>query len=385
VFNFQAVSASPRLAQIVATAVTQQYLQTTRQLRLRSTEEALSFARDQMAIYERQLEDKRAALNDYQRQMALKQASPTPVSKANLTRVNTMVQAAAADVAAQSSRQESFRQRIREAGLEAYLGLGVIDSPKLDALKQTLYELERTQALAMVEQAEGVAQAEVSQTQSQIAAKSQQLLVEMETLAELALSQLDTDSRQLLVDYEFMAVSTQAARTREEELRNFLDKYAADLSNVPAEEFRLARLEEQVRTAERLYQTWLEQSNATQIAKAVQSADVSQRLVLLEAAQLPMMPVAPDRRQILLVALAMGLALGVGAAVLTEYFDLTLKSVDEIEAVLEAPILGAVPRMQAAVVDHLEARRRRRIWLFASTSVLILLAAVAVGVLYLNS
>jgi uncharacterized protein involved in exopolysaccharide biosynthesis len=305
------------------------------------------------------------------------------VSKGNLTRVHTLVAATEADIDFQRGRHEAVVQRIRDAGLDAYLGLGLIDSPKLGALKETLYELERNLALSQVESPEG--SASVVAGTNQIAVKSQQLLSELESLASSELPSLVAESRRLLVDHEFTRVSVQAAEARRAELRAFLDRYANDLASVPAKEFRLERLQEEVQSRQRLYQTWLEQANATQIAKALQSDEVGERMVILEPAVLPLQPFAPNRTRILLVALAMCVALGIGAAVLTEYFDLTLKSVEEIEAVLGAPILGAVPRMQAAVVDNLEMRRRRRVWVFASGSILLLAAAAAAGVYFLNS
>ena len=75
----------------------------------------------------------------------------------------------------------------------------------------------------------------------------------------------------------------------------------------------------------------------------------------------------------------MGIVLGVGTAILMEYLDMTLKSVEEIEQVLELPILGAVPRMQASVLDDIESRRRNRLRLLVPATVLTVLALAALS------
>lgn len=382
VLSISAVSTSPRLAYIVANAVTEQFLREKRESRLRQSEEAYEFAREQMSIYERQLDEKRRQLREFEQERALRPLSSSPVSAANVSRVSSQVASAEADLQYQRDRQEAVRAEISEAGLDGYLGLDAIDSPKLGALRETVLELERNLALSLVEYADDAAP--VVAARNQVVVKSQQLLTELEVLAASALSALSEEDRQLLVDWEYTGVSIEAAQARKDELRAFLEKYASDLASMPAQELRLARLQEEVESAGRLYQTWLEQANATQIAKAVQSGDVGNRMVLLEPAEQPLRPFAPNVRQVLVMAALMGFALGLIAAVVAEFFDLTLKSVEEIEAVLGVPILGAVPRMSSSVVEQMRIRRRR-MWIVVTSSVLTALAVAAAGYLYFNS
>ena len=77
------------------------------------------------------------------------------------------------------------------------------------------------------------------------------------------------------------------------------------------------------------------------------------------------------------------LALGLGAAVLMEYLDLTLKSVAQIEAVLGVPILGAVPRTQAAVLRDENAAHQRRIKMVVASAVMSALLLGALGYWYM--
>jgi hypothetical protein len=136
-------------------------------------------------------------------------------------------------------------------------------------------------------------------------------------------------------------------------------------------------LKEEVEGANRLYQTWQEQAASAHIAKAVQSSAMGDLLVLLEPARVPLEPFAPEKKNILVLAVFMGMALGLGTAILMEYLDLTLKSVDEIEEVLALPILGAIPRTQAAVLADIETRRRNRVRILVPATVLTVLALAA--------
>jgi uncharacterized protein involved in exopolysaccharide biosynthesis len=384
IFYVRAVSSSPDVAYKVASTVATQYVQTDRQSKLRQSEEAFGFAQEQAAIYEQKLEEKRRQLREYEEQAALRPLSSTPVSAATITRVRSLLTAADADLEFLQGRHEAARARLAAEGLDAYLGLDLLDSPNLKGLSETLYELEHHLAMTLVDALEN--DAGVSTTKNQIAAKNQQILRELETVAGLAFPTLELDSRQLLVDQEYARITWEAAKRRKQALQDFMTKYAADLASVPAEEFRLSRLKEEVESANRLYQTWQEQAASMHIAKAVQSSSMGSLLVLLEPAKIPLRPFAPEKKNIFVLAAFMGLALGVGTAILMEYLDMTLKSVDEIEEVLELPILGAVPRTQAAVLADMETRRRNRIRVLIPVTVLTVLAlAVASWILLVQN
>ncbi|HET9886340.1 MAG TPA: GNVR domain-containing protein, partial [bacterium] len=180
--------------------------------------------------------------------------------------------------------------------------------------------------------------------------------------------------RQLLVDHQYSALSFEAADRRKAALQEFVNKYASDLASVPAEEFRLSRLKEEVESSNRVYQTWQEQAASTHIAKAVQSSKVGDLLVVLEPPKMPLVPFAPEKKNIFVLAAFMGIGLGIGTAVLIEYLDMSLKSVEDIEEVLALPILGTVPRMQAAVIEDMELRRRNRIRILVPATLLTVLA-----------
>ncbi len=380
VFHIRATSTDPWEAQRVAGAVAEQYLQSTRQSSLTQSEEAHTFALEQMAIYEEKVEEKRREIREYEQRVALRPLSSSPVSEANVSRVNSLIAGAEADLEFIRGRHEIIRSQVAEAGLTAFLDLGLITSPKLGALRKTLFELEKHLALTLVEYDDG--EPPVASAKAQLAVKSQQVLAEMERLAQTAFPSIVEEYRQLLVDHEYTQMSLNATEHRKTQLEDFLQTYAQDLTSMPAEEFHQSRLREELQSAENLYQTWLEQANSTQIAKAVQSADVGNPITLLESARVPLAPFKPDKQKVLVLAVVMGIVLGMAAAVAAEYFDLTLKSPEEIEAALGVPILGTVPRMQAALlIDH-EARRRLRLRVIIAGIAVTTVAAAAASYWY---
>jgi len=327
------------------------------------------------------VEEKRHEIREYEQRKALRPLSSSPVNQMNVSHVNTLIAAADADLEFARGRHEIIRSQVAEANLTAFVDLGLITSPKFEALKETLLELEKHLALTLVEYNEG--ETPVTAAKTQIAVKSQQLLAEAEALVNAAFPSVVDEYRRLIVDYEYTRINVAATERRKQQLEDFLARYASDLTDLPTEEFHLSRLREELDSAERLYQTWLDQANSTQIAKAVQAADVGNPVILLEPPQVPLSPYAPDKNRILALAIGMGLALGLAAAVVAEYFDLTLKSPEQIEAALGVPILGTVPRMQATVLEEMGTARRRRVRFLVASGILVGLALAASTYWYL--
>lgn len=377
IFYIRAVSNSPEMAYKVASTIATQYVQSDQQTKLRRSQDSEAFAQEQAAIYEKTLEEKRIQLREFEEKAALRPLNSSPVNETTISRVRALKTSAEADIEFMTGRHEAARGKIVEAGLESYLTLGMLDSATLRAFRETIFELERHLAMTLVESLEGDAQ--VTSAKNQIAAKNQQSLQELESAASLAFPTLDTTSRRLLVDHEYTKLVLESAKRRRDALQEFMNKYAADLASVPAQNFQMSRLKEEVESANRLYQTWQEQAASAQIAKAVQSSDVGDLLIVLEPAKLPIQPFAPNKKNIIALAVFMGLALGIGTAILMEYLDMTLKSVEEIEQILELPILGAVPRMQAAVLQDMESKRRNRIRVLVPATVLTVLALAVAG------
>lgn len=66
---------------------------------------------------------------------------------------------------------------------------------------------------------------------------------------------------------------------------------------------------------------------------------------ILEYARPSSIPVRPKKLQVVLISVILGLMIGFGAALLQDWMDQRLRSVDEISAALQLPILGVVPHI----------------------------------------
>jgi capsular exopolysaccharide synthesis family protein len=84
---------------------------------------------------------------------------------------------------------------------------------------------------------------------------------------------------------------------------------------------------------------------------------------VIEMAEEPDLPIAPDMRLNILLSVLLGMGVGIGLAFFMEYLDTSVKTVQDIEDFIGAPILGVIPQKvrplnnEKGDVSHAEAYR----------------------------
>lgn len=88
-------------------------------------------------------------------------------------------------------------------------------------------------------------------------------------------------------------------------------------------------------------------SVATVFQKTVVEKMGAQNVQVIDTALVPTAPSSPDKPMILLVGLVAGLAAGVGLAFLIDFLDSTVKTIEEVEAILGKTLLGVIPEFES--------------------------------------
>jgi capsular exopolysaccharide synthesis family protein len=140
---------------------------------------------------------------------------------------------------------------------------------------------------------------------------------------------------------EVMELRWTAARQREDELRaSFDEQHQAALGlGVKAAEYSV--LQSELKRAERICEILDDRIKELNITEDVGALNIS----ILEVAHPADRPSKPEKAKIMAMALALGIASGIGLALLRDWMDHRLRSADEISAVLGVPVLGVVPTM----------------------------------------
>ena len=60
---------------------------------------------------------------------------------------------------------------------------------------------------------------------------------------------------------------------------------------------------------------------------------------------MPEKPVSPNKKLNILIAFVLGLMVSIGLSLLLEFMDNTYKSKEELEKVVDLPVLGVIPEL----------------------------------------
>jgi capsular polysaccharide biosynthesis protein len=150
---------------------------------------------------------------------------------------------------------------------------------------------------------------------------------------------------------------------RRQRLREQVESLQARVEQMPRTEQELATLTRDFNQLRENYQALLRKKMEAQTAERLQRR-WTEDFEILDQAQVPEHHVFPNRRLFVLAGVVLGLALGLGAAVLAELFSPYVLNLDDLESTVPVPVLAVLPRVArdeaARAARHLAAESRAR-------------------------
>jgi capsular exopolysaccharide synthesis family protein len=339
----------PGRAQRVADAVAEQFVLSSKAAQLDALREMNQFTLEQQEVYKERLEGSERRLEGARRAGITGTLSGSAVDAGNVSRVRSLLEQAQLEVSEQSRRVEELRGRL--SGKIQDNDPQLLNSPSVNSLIAQIASLERQLAGAMLEGSGG----NESSVRVLLARKTAELEAGLSSNAGLNLPSLSVETRQTLVRYRLAGADLGARQARYDYLASQISGYERQAVLSPDRELEIQRLQTQVDNDRAMYNSFLQQSAAAQIAEAFANAKVSGRFSVLEPANLPLKPGKPNRMMLVLLAVLAGGVVGIGAVMVVEHHDQSVKDADEVENLLGLPVLGVVPR-----VDELDRSRRKR-------------------------
>jgi succinoglycan biosynthesis transport protein ExoP len=152
-----------------------------------------------------------------------------------------------------------------------------------------------------------------------------------------------TGRLQLLNQQKAQLVQQQAAL--EQQIRHYQQLVDA----VPVREADVSGLMRDYDSAKTNYQSLLEKSYSAEMATELERKQEGERFQVLDAAITPQRPEAPNRPLFWVVSLLVGIAAGIGAVLLLEQIDTTIKTEAELLALLPkgASLIGHIPEIRS--------------------------------------
>ena len=115
------------------------------------------------------------------------------------------------------------------------------------------------------------------------------------------------------------------------------------MANLPERELKLLRFERVAKVTGEIYTMLLTRLEEIKISEAMVTSDV----YVVDSAYLPITPIKPNKKLMVMMAGFLAIMLGIGTTLLLEFMNTTVKTADEIEKILGVPVIGSIPDMES--------------------------------------
>jgi polysaccharide biosynthesis transport protein len=158
-------------------------------------------------------------------------------------------------------------------------------------------------------------------------------------------------------ELDSLVVEREGAVKKRDELQAKLDDYEKRMNKSPQVEREFREMSRDLESAQLKYQEILSKQTEVQVSQNLETERKGEKFTLIEPPQPPEKPISPNRPLVVAVGLLLALAAGVGAVILRESTDASVRGPSDIRQLLEVPALASIP----IIVTAADRKRRLRI------------------------
>jgi len=311
---------SPTLAAEITNALARQYVKHNLDIKLRGAQEAMTWLNEQMTSLRAKVQESSVALQNYRVKagiMGLQEQRQITAQK--IMDFNKQYLESQAQRLSVEAKMNELQRVTSDRGGAATI-FTVADSQLIQKLKQEASELEVTKA-------------KLSRTYKDKHPEILKIEAQIEQVAQRIDAEIKTMMRAVQTEFR-------VARAREETLLGNVNRLRAEAQELNEKEIQYLNLQRDADSNQQLYEAVLKRLKETGVTGGLETNNVS----VIEEAIIPRFPIRPRKAVNLLIAVVVGLLIGVGTALTIEYFDTTVKTPDDVERYLGLPVIGIVPQ-----------------------------------------
>jgi len=310
-------SADPQLAADAANAITQSYLEHSYEIRLRSSAGVASFMERQIEELKAKMEQSSHALSGFERELnVINPEEKTNILSARLLQLNTEF----TNAQTERLRQEAGYQSVSGGSFDAALA-----APQGEALRKLAeHRNEAAELFAEVKSRYGANHPEYRKGQAQ--------LNQVDAAIEATRQQI---SNRVEIGYR-------EAQRREAMVRDAVTAAKAEFDRMNARSFEYQAVKREADADKNLYEQLVRKIREAGINAGFQNGSIR----IADSARAALKPVFPNQVLNVLLAFLLSTLVAVGAAVLSDLLDKTVRDPEQVARTLRTEVIGSLPLMK---------------------------------------
>jgi capsular exopolysaccharide synthesis family protein len=326
---------SPRMAQLIANTLTQKFIATRTEIARRNIQQSYKFVDKQLSDMAKQLKEAEDNVSAYKSRAGITELDQ---GTADIVKFLSGLQA---QKIANDLELSQYESKVREIQSD-FQSKGYFD--------QTFLAPDNS----------GQSNSPFSNIQKQLTDLEQQKIVELQKKSEnhpdiISLNDQIAQLKEQMKSYNQNTLNSyniiiNSLKDKKANLENLIAKYQAKIHNVPQEEKELASLSRNAESAEKMFNVLLNKREELRVKEVSQLQDI----LVVDPADLPMIPASPSLKIIVLVCFFLWGAFSIAYVFVGEFRERRLLKLNEIEDDLQLPILSIIPRFPRALIKKMD-------------------------------
>jgi capsular exopolysaccharide synthesis family protein len=317
--DIQAVGPDPRLVKALADTWAKQYIRYTFQTKLNTIEDALEQLRAQLKSQAARLKEARQKLQEYKELYQLSSLEERQnVEVRRLDDINKLL--------TQSQRHKlEMETKLQQLKIHLEKGLPLATFPLVQ--KDNLIRNLTNQYITL--------QTKYADSHQRYQPRHP-LMIQLQAQLDTMEKKINEESQKII---KGVKSECEMAAAEEKEIKKQLREQKTTKLELDRKSINYLSLKEKVTSAQKIYEALLSRLNETDFYKNIDVTNIR----LLERAPLPRRPFRPRKMLNFLISIFAGLFLGVGAALVVERLDDTVKTPEDIKHYLKLPVIASIP------------------------------------------
>jgi len=312
---------------------------------------ATKFLSDQIDFYKKKIEEAEERLMSFRREKGLTLATDERTLVSSIKQNKDEMENTEVKIKELEAKKAKMKQQL--SGEEPFT-IAIIDKEKGDgsSLSARLKMLEQKIPMLLTRYTENYPEviktrAEIETIKKQIEARKQSQGAENASEGDLSsgTSMMNPLYQQLKEELFRSDSEIDSLKAKQATLNSRLKKSESEMQNIPKEKKDLADFERDRNTYQKIYEQLLSRLGQSEVSEQMEVQDKGTTFRVVDPAILPTRPVSPNRVLLILIGIVAGAAAGLGAVLLSDYLDSSIRDIDTLKSQLGLQVLAVIPKI----------------------------------------